>query len=88
MEILFTNQFEKDIRKIKDKALAVNIEKVILSSKSAKKISEIANIKKLKGSQNAYRIRIGSYRIGIYVTDNTLEFVCFMSRKDIYKYFP
>jgi mRNA interferase RelE/StbE len=88
MQVLFTNQFAKEIRKIKDKNLAVNIEEVILSVKNALNISEINNLKKLTGYKNAYRIRIGDYRIGLYITGDIVEFACFMDRKEIYKYFP
>lgn len=88
MQVLFTNQFAKDIRKLKDKSLAQNIELIINAVKDANNLSEITNVKKLKGHQYAYRIRIGDYRIGIFSKGDTIEFACFMSRKDIYKYFP
>ncbi len=88
MKVLFTNQFEKDIRKIKNRDLARNIENVILSVKNAPGIGEINNLRKLKGYQNAYRIRIGDYRMGIYINEDVVEFACFMNRKEIYRYFP
>ena len=88
MQVLFTNQFLKDIRKIKDNRLANNLEEVILSIKISPNISDIKNLKKLKGYHNVYRVRIGDYRIGLIITSNTVEFCCFMNRKDIYKYFP
>ncbi len=42
----------------------------------------------MKGSRNYYRIRIGDYRAGIIVEGLTVEFIRFLHRKDIYKYFP
>ncbi|MGH8000971.1 MAG: type II toxin-antitoxin system RelE family toxin [Brasilonema sp.] len=49
---------------------------------------EITNLKKLKGYDNAYRIRIGDYRIGIIFDDETVMFQRVLHRKDIYRYFP
>jgi len=88
MQVLFSRQFLKDVQKIKDKRIAGNIEEVILTIKISADISVVKNLKKLKSHKNAYRIRIGDYRMGLFVTDNTVEFVCFMNRKDVYKYFP
>ncbi|WP_374754821.1 type II toxin-antitoxin system RelE family toxin [Dyadobacter psychrophilus] len=44
--------------------------------------------KKLKGFSNAYRIRIGDYRVGIFVENNIVELARIAHRKDIYKVFP
>ena len=88
MQVLFSKQFLKDIQKIKDKRLAGNIEEIILTVKVTPDISSVKNLKKLKGYHNAYRIKIGDYRMGLFVSKGAVEFVCFMNRKDIYKYFP
>ena len=66
--------------------LARNIEQVILSVKEASALSEIDNLKKLKGYTNAYRI--SDYRIGLYFTEGIIEFACLLNRKDVYRYFP
>lgn len=88
MDVVFTKSFLKDIRKIEDKQLARAVEVAILSVKSTSDISDIKNIKKLKGHRNAFRIRIGDYRLGLFVAGNKAEFACFLNRKDIYKFFP
>ncbi|MCF8308850.1 MAG: type II toxin-antitoxin system RelE/ParE family toxin [Bacteroidales bacterium] len=46
------------------------------------------NLKKLKGYKDYYRIRLSDYRIGIQIKDDTVFFVVFGHRKDIYKKFP
>jgi len=48
----------------------------------------LENVKKLKGAENYYRIRLGDYRVGIILEKETLIFVRFLHRKDIYRYFP
>ncbi|MBC1237140.1 type II toxin-antitoxin system RelE/ParE family toxin [Nostoc sp. 2RC] len=49
---------------------------------------EITNIKKLQGYENAYRIRVGDYRIGFIFDGETVIFQRVLHRKDIYRYFP
>ncbi len=39
-------------------------------------------------SKFAYRIKIGDYRIGIFVESKVVEMARFVHRKDIYKVFP
>ncbi|MEH2232983.1 MAG: type II toxin-antitoxin system RelE/ParE family toxin [Nostoc sp.] len=49
---------------------------------------EITNLKKLQGYENAYRIRVGDYRIGLIFDGETVLFQRVLHRKDIYRYFP
>ena len=58
-------------------------------------ISELDNIfcvrdvKKMRGYEDYYRIRVGSYRIGCKVeAENRIVFYRVKSRDDIYKVFP
>ncbi len=51
-------------------------------------LQEIKNLKKLSGFNNYFRIRVGEYRIGIYLNKDTIEFAAIDHRKDIYKHFP
>ena len=88
MKILFEEGFLKDVSKIKDKKLSGRIDGIICKIKMAEDLQEISGVKKLKGFQTYYRIRIGDYRIGLELSDNSVIFSCFAHRKDIYKYFP
>lgn len=88
MEILFTKQFNREIGKLNDKKLAVKLESIIAKAKIVKHISELENVKKLTGFKNAYRIRMGDYRIGIVFQNDSITFAAFGHRKDIYKFFP
>ena len=54
----------------------------------ARNLQEIKNIKKIRGGNRYYRIRIGDYRIGLVLEGDTITFVRFLPRRDIYKYFP
>ncbi|WP_202807006.1 type II toxin-antitoxin system RelE family toxin [Planktothrix agardhii] len=46
------------------------------------------HLKKLQGYDTFYRIRLGNYRIGIELNEDTIIFTRFLHRKDIYKFFP
>ena len=80
--------FVKDFRKLKNKELASSILEVIKQVSEATSPNGIVNLKKLSGYKSAFRIRIGDYRIGIIIEKNTVTFVAFAHRKEIYNRFP
>jgi mRNA interferase RelE/StbE len=88
MEIKIDKSFQKDTRRIKDKSILVKIADTIEAIQKARNLNEIRNLKKLMGAQLTYRIKIGDYRIGIIISESTVEFIRCLHRKDIYKYFP
>lgn len=88
MIILVDKSFNKDVSKITDKKLLNAIADCIEDVQKLTKITEITNCKKLKGSKNAYRIRLGSYRIGFIYENNTIILIRFLHRSKIYNYFP
>jgi len=88
MLIRYTLLFNKDLSCIGNIKLVQSIEDAIDNVKQAQTTIEIKNLKKLKGYKNYYRIRIGDYRIGLFIEKNLVEFTRFIHRKDIYKYFP
>ena len=61
---------------------------IIKEVQKTENLSEIGNLKKLSVSDNEYRIRLGSFRIGLILDKETVIFVRCLHRKDIYKYFP
>jgi mRNA-degrading endonuclease RelE of RelBE toxin-antitoxin system len=60
----------------------------VLEVQNCKSLTSIAGIKKLKGSKQYFRVRLGDYRIGIYLDKEKVVFSRALHRKDIYKYFP
>ena len=55
---------------------------------SYESLDQISSLKKLKGDDNAYRIRVGDYRIGIFIQNNVITFARVQHRRDIYRSFP
>jgi mRNA interferase RelE/StbE len=51
-------------------------------------LTDIKSLKKLQGYENAYRIKVGDYRIGIIHQDETITFWRVLDRKEIYRHFP
>jgi mRNA interferase RelE/StbE len=88
MNTIFASKFDKDLDAIKDEDILERIAQVIEEVESASKPTDIHNIKKMKGAKNAFRIRIGNYRIGILIEKNTVKFARVGLRKDIYDIFP
>jgi mRNA interferase RelE/StbE len=54
----------------------------------ASQLSHLPNIKKMIAKGNYYRLRIGIYRLGLIVENDTIILLRFVHRKDIYNYFP
>jgi len=45
-------------------------------------------IQRMKGYKSSYKVRFGSYRIGLTVEEDTRVFERALHRKDIYRFFP
>ena len=88
MKTEFTNRFYKDIEKLTVQSVKDDIADAIENVELATKISEIRKIKKLKGYSFCYRIRIGNYRIGVFIENDVVEFARVAHRKDLYSTFP
>ena len=89
MKIVFDKSFLKSIKKIKNTEVEQSIATVIQEVEQAHSIRDISSLKKLQGYKSYYRIRVGSYRIGIKLIDKTtVEFIVAASRDEIYRIFP
>ena len=87
MIIEIRKSFQKDALKLPT-AYQVQLSKVIDHLSRVNKLSELSSCKKLAGFKNAYRVRMGEYRIGFIFENETIELVRVLGRKEIYKYFP
>ena len=88
MKVEFLSKFVKDLDKLERENINALIVKVIKQIENAENIAEIQNLKKLKGHKSAYRIKLGEYRIGVYIVSEIVEMARIIHRKDIYKVFP
>ena len=88
MKTDFLHQFYKDLDRISGQKVLDVIRSSIKNVEEAIVLQDIRNLKKLKGYKNAFRIKIGDFRIGIFIENDTVEFARVVHRKDIYKVFP
>ena len=89
METEFKASFLKDVRSIKEKGLLDRLEQFIVAVEKADNLSQIPNLKKLKAKKSLYyRSRISDYRVGLIIKKDTVVFVRFLNRREIYRYFP
>ncbi len=88
MKVIFLSSFSKDLKKITVQQVRNEIVSVTEAVENASNLKEIKGVKKLVGFKNAYRIRIGDYRMGIFFEENAVEFARVIHRKIIYKKFP
>ncbi|HAC24091.1 MAG TPA: plasmid stabilization protein [Cytophagales bacterium] len=88
MKVEFLRSFAKDVDELTSSVVKQRITDLIRQVESASSIRQIPQIKKLKGFTSAYRIRVGDYRVGIFVTQGTVQFARVKNRKEIYRSFP
>jgi len=87
MKIEIRKSFTKDADKL-PAAFKRQLALIITEMEQASQPSQLDNCKKLTGYKNAYRIRMGQYRIGFYFENKTGELIRVLQRKEIYRYFP
>lgn len=89
MKTAFLKSFERDLKNLKkDRQMLSRIQKKIDEVEEASGLDVLSSVKKLSGGENYYRIRVGDYRIGIAIEDETVVFVRCLHRREIYRYFP
>lgn len=88
MEVAFTKIFSKQIDALHDEALKSRLAQTAQNVILANTLQDIVNLKKMKGHQTAYRIKIGDYRVGLFFEEGLIIFAYLAHRKDIYSRFP
>jgi mRNA interferase RelE/StbE len=89
MKVRFDKSFVKALERIQDPNVLKRIESVLLKAEKASALSELNNLKKLKGYTSYYRIKIGDYRLGLEtLSADEIRFITVLHRKEIYRKFP
>lgn len=87
MKVIASRQFAKQLLDC-PQDIQKRFAKVYDQMVDANYISDIKSIKKLTGFSTFYRVRIGHYRLGFEITDDGIQLLAIMHRKEIYRYFP
>ncbi len=88
MKVEFNGSFIKDLKAVRDKSVLARVKAAIEASEQADTLDQITHLKKMRGEREYFRIRIGDFRLGLKLEGDTLVFIRFLNRKDIYRYFP
>ncbi len=88
MNVRFRENFARDLRALKDKALLGGVRALVENVERAGTLAEVAGLKKLRGGEAYYRIRVGDYRVGLAVEQDVVVFVRVLHRREVYRYFP
>lgn len=87
MKVEFRKKFFKDYEDL-PKHIRIKLRPILGKLGLINSLNEVGAIKKLKGFDNFYRLRIADYRIGFQLTGETLIIERVLHRKDIYKEYP
>ena len=89
MKTEYLPSFTKDLKKLKKTSVYSEIKNLVFQTiPDYQNITKIKSLKKIKGHKNAYRIRVGDYRIGVFIQKETVTFSRVLHRRDVYRYFP
>lgn len=68
MKTKYLPSFIKDLKRLKSNSIYLRIKHLVMSEiPNNQDFMTIANVKKIKGDDNAYGIRMGDYRIGFFL---------------------
>jgi mRNA interferase RelE/StbE len=88
LKTVFRASFGRDVKRIRSDRILAGVRQAILDAEAASSWSEVPNIKKIRGSDNAFRIRVDDHRIGLFIENDLAEFVRVLPRREIYRKFP
>ncbi|MBW4580865.1 MAG: type II toxin-antitoxin system RelE/ParE family toxin [Tildeniella nuda ZEHNDER 1965/U140] len=89
MNTSYLPSFIRDLKALKKTPVFETIKTLAFQEiPSYDRLDQISQLKKLKGDDNAYRLRVGDYRIGIFIQNNVVTFARVQHRRDIYRSFP
>jgi mRNA-degrading endonuclease RelE of RelBE toxin-antitoxin system len=81
--------FLKDLKALKSTPVYDSIKTLVFETiPNCSSLEEVRNLTKLTGYESAYRIRVGDYRIGLFMEQDTITFARVLHRKEMYRYFP
>ena len=88
MIVEYRKRFLKELSKIPTET-RLKIEKFVFEElPKAESVYEVGVIEQMKGYRYYYKVRFGSYRIGLKVEKEKVIFERALHRRDIYRYFP
>ncbi|MDZ7705979.1 MAG: type II toxin-antitoxin system RelE/ParE family toxin [Trueperaceae bacterium] len=88
MKIYAAKSFVRDLNKLKDARLRKRIDTALRTLAAAESLSNLTNVKAMEGASDAYRMRVGDYRLGFTLQNGEITLLRCLHRRDIYRRFP
>jgi mRNA interferase RelE/StbE len=89
MQLKFKKKFLKQLSELPSQVRSEIEEFVFVKMPVCHSLADAGNIEKMRGFDSYYKVRFGSYRVGLKLeSDGTLVVQMVMHRKEIYRYFP
>jgi len=88
LNVAFKESFLRDIERIRSRSLRERVKGVIERVEAAQTSQGIPNLRRLRGGERHYRIRVGHYRLGVVIEGDSVVFVRFLHRRELYRFFP
>ena len=89
MDVRYRRSFLRDLKKLKKRPIYDAVFTLAFETlPEAEELTQVPGVKAMKGHGQRYRIRKGSYRIGIEVDGPVVELVRVLDRAEFYRYFP
>ncbi len=88
MKVVFKKTFLRDLERV-PKDVKGRVEDLVFRKiPAARDLRDLPSMVKLKGHDQYFRVRLGSFRIGFERRNDTLVFMRVLDRKEIYRRFP
>jgi len=89
MNVRYQKSFFKDLKQLKSSPVFQKVRSLAFEEiPCCQSFDQLPNCKKVKAEDNAYRIRVGDYRIGFFFEEEIVIFSRVLHRREIYRTFP
>jgi mRNA interferase RelE/StbE len=86
VNVRFKTPFLRDVKRLPSAVLRKRLAEVIERVEAAQTLHDLPHVKKLRTAGN-YRIRLGDYRIGVFLEGHTLYLARLLHRREFYRHF-
>lgn len=89
MNVTYKVTFLKDLKRMKGSVEFAKVRRLVFDEMPGwKGLEALAQVKRLRAKDNAYRIRVGDYRIGFFCDGRSIQLARVLHRKEVYRFFP
>jgi mRNA-degrading endonuclease RelE of RelBE toxin-antitoxin system len=88
MKVIVRKRFISDVAVIRSPEITEEVKFTLQYIGKCKGVEEIHEFKILRGHKNFARIKLGDYRMGVWFSHQTIIFICFKHRSNVYSFFP